>query len=256
MIFDFLDELFEELLPVLKGETPSIFDKGWQDCNDDGEAGEYAIKFALTNNNLKGELTVLENVYIPTRDGARTSEIDLIMLHEKGIFVFESKNYSGCIYGREDQLYWVQYLNQNNKNEFYNPIRQNETHIKALSEFLGKSPQDFTSFVVFSKRCELRQVPDDKKNVFILRRPNMLGKLRELLASSKSVYSRAQIDEMAKKLRTCVNVSDEVKQKHVEDIKTKCPFCGSDLVERKGKYGSFIGCSAYPNCRYTRKIDR
>ena len=32
-----------------------------------------------------------------------------------------------------------------------------------------------------------------------------------------------------------------------------CPECGSLLVERKGKYGTFIGCTAYPQCRFTRQ---
>jgi len=32
-----------------------------------------------------------------------------------------------------------------------------------------------------------------------------------------------------------------------------CLRCGSQLVERNGKYGKFIGCSNYPNCKYTSK---
>ncbi|MCI9338318.1 MAG: DNA polymerase III subunit epsilon [Lachnospiraceae bacterium] len=31
-----------------------------------------------------------------------------------------------------------------------------------------------------------------------------------------------------------------------------CPKCGGILVKRKGKFGAFWGCSAYPGCRYTR----
>jgi DNA helicase IV len=34
-----------------------------------------------------------------------------------------------------------------------------------------------------------------------------------------------------------------------------CPTCGSGfLVQRKGKYGPFMGCSSYPRCRHTRKL--
>lgn len=40
---------------------------------------------------------VLSNVYIPKEDG-ETSEIDVMFLTEKGIFVIESKNYSGWIF--------------------------------------------------------------------------------------------------------------------------------------------------------------
>ena len=31
-----------------------------------------------------------------------------------------------------------------------------------------------------------------------------------------------------------------------------CPFCGGKLVQRKGPYGRFIGCTNYPECKYTR----
>jgi hypothetical protein len=33
-----------------------------------------------------------------------------------------------------------------------------------------------------------------------------------------------------------------------------CPQCGGDLVVRRGPVGPFIGCSAYPSCRYTKKL--
>jgi RecB family exonuclease len=33
-----------------------------------------------------------------------------------------------------------------------------------------------------------------------------------------------------------------------------CPQCGGELSERKGKFGSFIGCKNYPDCRYTREV--
>ena len=33
----------------------------------------------------------------------------------------------------------------------------------------------------------------------------------------------------------------------------KCPECGGRLVSRKSKYGPFLGCSNYPNCRYIKK---
>ena len=33
-----------------------------------------------------------------------------------------------------------------------------------------------------------------------------------------------------------------------------CPRCGADLVERKGKYGNFYGCSNFPQCKYTRQL--
>ena len=46
--------------------------------------------------------------------------------------------------------------------------------------------------------------------------------------------------------------------KENEVIKNKetgiCPTCGSKLLEKNGKYGKFLGCTNYPNCRFTKKI--
>ncbi len=38
-------------------------------------------------------------------------------------------------------------------------------------------------------------------------------------------------------------------------LNEKCPVCGGELVERIGEFGKFIGCSNYPNCKYTRQED-
>ena len=54
-----------------------------------------------------------------------------------------------------------------------------------------------------------------------------------------------------------------IRKEHIESIRNKyvddkdistCPKCGSILKERTGKYGKFLGCSNYPNCKYTRDI--
>ncbi|MBM3313261.1 hypothetical protein FJY70_01550, partial [candidate division WOR-3 bacterium] len=33
----------------------------------------------------------------------------------------------------------------------------------------------------------------------------------------------------------------------------KCPECGQPLVERQGRFGRFVGCSGYPQCKYIKK---
>ena len=82
------------LLEILMGEEPGPI-KSWLNYENTGQFGEYLTKFALTNYNLPGYLKVFQNLYIPGH--GKTVEIDILMLHEKGIFVFESKNYSGWI---------------------------------------------------------------------------------------------------------------------------------------------------------------
>jgi DNA topoisomerase-1 len=36
-------------------------------------------------------------------------------------------------------------------------------------------------------------------------------------------------------------------------IDEKCPDCGNDLMWRRGRFGAFIACSNYPECKYIKK---
>lgn len=237
------------LWEIIKGEQPGII-KTLLNYENAGQFGEFATEYALTNKNLDGELVVLKNIYVPTQ--GKTTEIDLLMIHEKGIFVFESKNYSGWIFGSADQLNWTQSLQNGDKNKFYNPIRQNRTHIKTLAAFLEKPVSEFVSYIVFSERCTLKKVPADTSDVIIVRRPDMLKKLKATLKTTPTKYTFNDIQDIAKKLQPLTNKDDAEKQQHIINIQNKCPFCGGELTLRNGKYGRFWGCSNYPKCKFTR----
>ena len=241
------------LWEIIKGEQPGII-KTLLNYENAGQFGEFATEYALTNKNLDGELVVLKNIYVPTQ--GKTTEIDLLMIHEKGIFVFESKNYSGWIFGSADQLNWTQSLQNGDKNKFYNPIRQNRTHIKALAAFLEKPVSEFVSYIVFSERCTLKKVPADTSDVIIVRRPDMLKKLKATLKTTPTKYTFNDIQDIAKKLQPLTNKDDAEKQQHIINIQNKCPFCGGELTLRNGKYGRFWGCSNYPKCKFTRPEER
>ena len=237
------------LWEIIKGEQPGII-KTLLNYENAGQFGEFATEYALTNKNLDGEHVVLKNIHVPTQ--GKTTEIDLLMIHEKGIFVFESKNYSGWIFGSADQLNWTQSLQNGDKNKFYNPIRQNRTHIKALAAFLEKPVSEFVSYIVFSERCTLKKVPADTSDVIIVRRPDMLKKLKATLKTTPTKYTFNDIQDIAKKLQPLTNKDDAEKQQHIINIQNKCPFCGGELTLRNGKYGRFWGCSNYPKCKFTR----
>ena len=78
----------------------------------------------------------LKNIYV-LKDNGETSEIDLMYITKKGIFVIESKNYSGWIFGDSRSQFWTACLPNRNKNKFYNPVKQNQTHVKWLSNYLA-----------------------------------------------------------------------------------------------------------------------
>lgn len=203
--------LFEWLL----GEEPSIFEQLGH--TDKGEYAEFMLEYALGNNNIDGYTKVLKNLYIPYR--GKTTEIDLLLLTEKFIFVYESKNYSGWIFGSSDNKYWTQMLNKNTKSKFYNPMLQNETHIKALSKLLDIDKSKFKSFIVFSERCELKKVPEDTKDVKIIKRGQAINKTNFEMLGEEKLFEISDIDEMYKFLSKYTNVTDEIKKQHIDNIK-------------------------------------
>ena len=85
-----------------------------------------------------------------------------MLLHDSGLYVFESKNYSGCIFGTETQKNWTQTLpmgkGKSKKNHFFNPIIQNKGHIKWLKTYLQSNNFPIFSCIVFSDRCTLKNI--------------------------------------------------------------------------------------------------
>lgn len=102
-----------------------------------GSSGERILYNTMIKKFNIPENQMFRNVYIPTKNG-KTSEIDLLVVSKKGIFIFESKNYGGNIYGDANRSKWVQYIGHQ-KNFFYSPLLQNKNHARCLKEFLAKS---------------------------------------------------------------------------------------------------------------------
>lgn len=215
----------------------------------------------------------LQNVYVPKRNG-ETTEIDLLYLTEKGIFVIESKNYSGYIFGNENNQSWMTTLYAGKtwygtktveKHKFYNPIWQNKTHIKYLREYLAEWEIPMYSLIVFSDRCELKDISVYSDNVYVCRRSNMNDYIKSIWKNSESILERGTISEIYNSLLPLTNRDAVLKNLHVDTIKKKlqsteiCPWCGGKLVLRTARQGShageqFYGCSNYPKCRYIKNI--
>ena len=210
------------LIKCLIGEEPSIFEKlafNIKHNGDVGAYGEYLTQYLFNSVRFKGYYKTLQNIYVPYKDS--TSEIDVLVVHKKGIYVIESKNYSGWIFGSENQQQWTQMLNKNAKERFYNPIRQNKTHIKALSEYLQIEPSKMKSYIVFSERCELKKVPENTDQYIITKRNYLLDLINKDIEGKQDIFTNEEIDEIARKLELLTNASQEVKDKHIENIEKK-----------------------------------
>ena len=237
------------------------------DANYIGRRGEKLTERELKLVSLFGRKgKTLRNVYVP-KDNGETTEIDLVYITQKGIFVFESKNYSGWIFGDTDSAYWTASLPNGQKNKFYNPIRQNAGHIKWLRATVGEGVPLF-SIIVFSERCELKKVPAPSEEVRVIKRDRTYAAVRAIWDSRPDILSAEDIDRLYALLDQMRQVDAAVKQQHIDTINEKykapdrktCPRCGSELVLRTIKKGEragsqFYGCANYPKCRYTAPMD-
>ena len=232
---------------------------------DKGKLGEYYLYEELEM--LPGYKHYLFNCYVPTQNG--TTEIDVILLHETGVYVFESKNYSGWIFGNENQQYWTQVLpvgkGRSQKHQFFNPIIQNKIHIRKLKTFLKNTTNiPFYSYIIFSNRCELKDITISSNSNYVINRYSLLYSLKEVISKTNITLSKETIDELYDKLYPLTQTDNIKKLAHVIHIQeqknsTICPLCGAKLVVRTVKRGNnigkkFMGCPNYPNCRFTRNI--
>lgn len=175
------------------------------------------------------ELEVLEkygakflfNLYIP-KENNETTEIDLLMICSKGIFVFESKNYSGWIFGSENRKNWCQTLpigyGDVEKEYFYNPIMQNNTHIKHLKSIIDEN-LPFWSIIVFSVRCELKSIDIKSPNLRVVKRNELYKTISDIYELKTDVYlDEEKINSLYLKLYPYTQIDENVKEKHINDI--------------------------------------
>ncbi len=110
-----------------------------------GFLGEFLVKLLL-HSKLSDTSHILHDVTLPAGEG--TTQIDHIVVSPNGVFVIETKNFKGWIFGGEKQRTWVQKIYKNNY-RFQNPIHQNYKHIRVLADLLSLPVDDFLSVVVF-----------------------------------------------------------------------------------------------------------
>ena len=106
------------------------------------------------------------NCYVPNRSGDKI-EIDMIMLCQKGIYVIENKNYSGWIFGDEKSKNWCEIL-KGKKYFFYNPIKQNKSHIKNLEKQLQVGDGKYVSLITFNANANLKKVSTESSGIYVV----------------------------------------------------------------------------------------
>lgn len=183
---------------------------------DRGNYGEFITYTYLEK--IDGYNKIMCNIYLPKKDG-NTTEIDLLMISGTGIYVIESKNYSGWIFGDEKYKNWTQSLKSKSKTQFYNPIWQNKGHISALKAVLNLEIDNvYKSLIVFSERCELKKINVTSTDVKVIKRNLLIKTINEDIKISSNILSRKQIEQLYLKLQEFTCVDEKTKEAHIKGL--------------------------------------
>lgn len=218
-----------------------------------GKCGENIVNKILQE--IEGYNYVVRNIML--NDNGKSRQIDHIFVSEYGVFVIETKNYGGIIYGREKSTEWKQYLNQKCFN-FKNPIHQNYGHKEIVRKTLEDVTDKIYPLVVFTRRCELKVevtspvIYDNQLKNYIRNKGKIFDKTKVIEIYNVLMENRITNEEAIKNHN--YNVQKYVEYKNNIADGGKCPRCDGQLIKRQGKNGSFYGCSSYPKCRYTKNI--
>ena len=204
--------------------------------------------------------------------GNRTTQIDHVVVSKYGVFVIETKNYRGDIYGDDNRQQWTQIIvtevtyrkkwyktyTHVTKRHFYNPVKQSISHSHVIQKCLSQWKQlRVIPIVAFAGYANINKVSSSNHVVYA----------SNLLATIQSYGTECLSDLDVQNIIICLrmkNVRGVVDDKtHVTNVYASrelkrrkvaagiCPECGGSLVERNGRYGRFFGCSSYPKCRFT-----
>lgn len=179
-----------------------------------GDIWERQVNKLLSN--LGEDYTLYKDIYVEKKDGNMT-QIDHVVVSKYGIFVLETKNFSGWIFGNEKQRNWTQTIYRK-KSRFYNPILQNKTHMKALDQYLQYN-RPMHSIIVFSNAVTFK-FEEVFNDVTVL-------KMRQLVKIIENYTERELTDkqvEILNKRMSQLDIKDrkkkvEVKKDHIAHVK-------------------------------------
>ena len=225
-----------------------------------GEVGEAIV-------NTSNKLLLDKDIYTPVKDitlqlaDGSTTQIDHLLVSKYGVFVIETKNMKGWIFGGESQKQWTQQIFKE-KNRFQNPLHQNYRHTKALEEILDLPSSHFTSVIAFVGECEFKTPMPE--NVFC-----GLSYTKYIKSFQTEYLSKSQQYNIINKLKTkrlkqgfstdrehLNNFKQRKQNTTIFSHKTLCSRCSSEMIIRNNRTTGekFYGCSSYPRCKNTKQI--
>lgn len=244
-------------LDVLKNNIPSP-----NEIN--GSIGEWMAKIFSKS---ISDGYVIHDVLINGTD-EYTSQIDLVIIGVKGIYVCEIKMFNDAkVYGDTGKSQWS-YYSHGHKYEIYSPVKQNIKHIEYLKDFL-KDFGDLPFYSIITMFCEEFKISGsfDGKTAVCNSLPMMYKALKIFAEGKPEIITEQKKKEIFEFISNNQYSGKESRKEHKKNVveyknsleemkKNKiCPYCKTELVLRNGKNGEFYGCKSFPKCRYTLKKD-
>ena len=180
-----------------------------------GVLGETVINIAMWLKLEKDVYHRLNNITLPLANGGST-QIDHVIVSIYGIFVIETKNYKGWIFGNEKQRQWTQVI-MGRKYKFQNPLRQNYLHIKTLADLLELDLSYFHSMIAFIGECELKTRDELPEHVLTSDMASYVKKKQHELLSEDEVrdlVEQIESNRFSKSWRTNREHKVYLKDKH------------------------------------------
>ncbi len=144
-----------------------IFRKWYNSSTQKGVRGEARVHKVLAR--LPEDYHLLEDIVLKTKRG--TTQIDHVVVSKFGVFLIETKNYRGDIYGSDNRKEWTQiiptYVKFGNsktytyitKNRLYNPVKQSFLHLYEIKNNFDEYPNlKVIPIVVFVGDADLSHV--------------------------------------------------------------------------------------------------
>lgn len=217
-----------------------------------GWIGEKKTIFYLWLYLRKKSYFKVHNIILPSENG--TTQIDHLIISIYGLFIVETKNKKGWIFGSREQSSWTQSIYGRNYS-FQNPLRQTFRQKKVLSTFLDVPESRIQAVVYFSGNCHFKtSMP-----------PNVIqsGLGRYIKRFQIQILTTDKVNQIISVIQKHLRESSLSRKDHIRSLKIRhsstsiCPKCGSNLIVRTAKQGpntvrKFLGCEKYPKCRFTR----
>lgn len=221
-----------------------------------GEIGEESVASILRT--LPKDYVVFNDVYLEIK--GKSTQIDHVVISRYGVFIIETKNYTGWIFGNDTSEYWTQTI-YDEKYKLRNPLKQNYAHLKTLQLIFGIEERFYFPVVAFHDKATLKcktygnVMYFSELKDFILSKtiPKLTDELVNRLSAVLMYYS---VKNENQKQEHILKVKQDIANKESLVEKGICPKCGGMLIHRQGKYGEFISCINYPSCRFTQNINR